>query len=373
MSRDYAGTPTLTRASDYAIGHSIRESGAAPDHGGMDRWAKNANSIYAAWSPTLAGWECWNADGTHPLAFANPALATMYALRFRCPADTIHPDAGILLDAFACGGGVATSGVVQLRTVNGADSASVAIPFGLSYGWVSTAAVATGVDGTGREIAIVECNRDAGANDVLLRHVHVYYTPYTGGAGLLPSGVEASGFVAHDLAQYDADSPLSAGAAQELHDSHVLLRGMFPWPVGAWLCDCRAVGDPKSMGGGTTSAVYVLVARIPYWRRKGEGVTTLSYSILGETDPPGIGGAGGKAKIKVRVGQSDPFEETADLTLPTSTDPEDAADWLDGTLDISSAPEGLLNPPIWVEAYVKSNVAGDGSGLYSVCIQEEPA
>lgn len=158
---------------------------------------------------------------------------------------------------------------------------------------------------------------------------------------------------------------------QEIHASHVLLKNMFPWPVGVWLSDCRAIGDPKTMGGGTTADYPVMVARIPYWRRTGEAVTTLAYSILGETD---AAGAGGKARIKVRSGQNtDPMDDTGALALHTAAvDPEDSADWLDGTLDISAGVVGDPNVPIWIEVYVYSNTSGDGSGIYSVCIQEEP-
>jgi len=374
VSRSYGSVPTLSRLSDYSIGRTIRESAAAPDFSGVDRLAENANTIYAKWAPSLWAQECYDADGGHMLTWLNAApVEDLLAFRFRCLGDAIHVSGGgIKADLLGRVTGATTS-AVEVRTINGGDAETVNHS-AVTDAWATTAnALQYAQDANDREIVVIGGYRDAGAGTCALRHVHLYYMPYTGGAGALDAGDEPSGFIAHDVAQYDSQSPLSAGALSELEDSHKLLRRMFPWPVGGFAVDLRGLADPKSIPGGTIVTYETMAWRMPYWRRRGEGVTTLAYSLLGAHE---AAGDGGRARIRVRVdGGTEALDDTGALVLPIAPDHTDLTDWLDGTLDISRAREGTADnpgPTLWIEAWVWSLTAGQGSGLFSLCIQEEP-
>ncbi|MBT7099700.1 hypothetical protein HN937_20160, partial [Candidatus Poribacteria bacterium] len=329
----------------------------------------NLNSIYAAWAPTIGSQHCAGSSAGS-LAFTGGSDEDLLAIRFRCPTDTMIQPAGLGVDFYAHADTAPTFGQLSLTTIAGGDTASVAIS-GASDAWFTPADVDYG-DSSGYEIAVVSGYRTAGSNTPGLRNLHLYYNPYTAGAGALDAGVYNSGFYAADLLQYDSQSPLSAGGLSELGALHEILRLMRPWPISFMTSDLRVSSLSKTGHRMISDEDFpVMIYRCPYWRRRGEGVTDISYSIFGEAE------SSGSVRVKLRVGEAgDDLDDTGELTLPTNAaapDHTDENDWLDGTIQIDDAPTGLLYPPVWLEVYAKSGTSGDNVAIYSVSFQEEPA
>ncbi len=302
-------------------------AGAGVNHG-VDDLARNCNTIWATRSPNLVQQVCPGDTSIRHIEVTQASHLERYYFRLPTGEYGSRDEVAGQLSYYTSDG--STTGEVQVVALQASldstpgNTVTTSIPASTSKTWVTIDNVVAATDrADGSEILEVSFQRTAGSGTLYVRGINFWVAPHS---GELPSGVEANGFEALDLIQYDADSPLSAGNLKRLRTNHEVLYEGYRAP---YACHCFDWQGTKNGMSTLTSTDYVpFCGPLLIYTRPGEDITHVRYYIFAYVPSGTVGSVTIEAQGAGGVIESDTHTVTAGTSVKTF------GDWLSGTLEL---------------------------------------